>query len=317
MPLEQAVSTDKAAEREQTLHISSQEVKEISSELALVRSAESIFAYLVKIGDWHRLIAMSRAMRWASITLPHNQDGRTQVLPPRESVVKEVQGAIVSDSPQEKIAQLELFYMEPGCQFFFDLQKHEADLTKAMGRADISKQIERQLRLLVEREPQILRLSYCDGTPFASERTRRWISAPPANALSKPKRQPEERDLQSMLNKIYSQVNPLDLLASIDQIDRIAANNDSEEFLLRLAKLEVCMKANRDDLALPLAEHLENDVVQYKLHKWDKSLALQVWDNLLVLLQKTDHKAQLELQRIDELKRKICTTDLGFALRTW
>jgi type VI secretion system protein VasJ len=304
-------------EEKQLLQESSSEVKEIASELAFTRLVENAFGYLANRSDWLRLIAMSRALRWSSITLPKCKDGITRLSPPRESIVIEVQGSVESEVLEEKLTRLESFYMESGCQFYFDMQKHEADIAKLMGRPDISKLIEFQLKSLIERKPRLLRLTYSDGTPFASEATRRWISKPFTDELRQLEQRPVESEFQKMLDDIVAQADKLDIAASIERLEKLEIADQSEFFRLGLVKLELCMNANRDDLALPIAEYLEEQVTRYSLYQWNKSLALQFWSKLLHLLQKTVTDKKQDHQRIEDLKKKICTTDLAFALRVF
>lgn len=287
---------------------------EISSELAFLRSANELYSYLATNRDWTRLVAMSRAMRWSSICLPQNEGGITKLPPPREAIIADVNREIEATDGQGRLAALEAYFTESGCQFYFDLQKHEVDVAKSLGKIGVVNLIEDQLRLLVRREPEIVRFSYSDGTPFASEKTRRWISKLGFNNDCERKNKPANSSLQDKVTNILKQTNEVRLSSIIDELDGLEVKDRSELFCLGMAKLDLCIRFNRYDVAFPLAEHLEREVEKYRLYEWDSTLALALWDRLLVVLAKQKSDEQFKQQRIAQLKGRICTTDLAYAL---
>ncbi|MCU7843207.1 MAG: TssA family type VI secretion system protein [Candidatus Thiodiazotropha sp. (ex Monitilora ramsayi)] len=301
----------------ETLQMVPADVMEITSELSFTRTAEDLLSYLVKSGDWQRLVAMSRALKWSSMILPANENGRTKIQPPREQIIIETQASVESDISVEKLAELESCFMETGSQFYFDLQKQEVEVANTVGRRDIAKLIEEYLRQLVDREPGLLHLTYSDGTPFASEPTRRWISNMKTEQKSDTDCRSDESDLQVRLNELVGQVGSSDLISVIDKMGQIEPRDQSEAFRIGLTKVDLCINAGRGDLALPLAEHLEILVEKYRLQEWHQPLALSLWDKLLVILQNSSDETPAVRKRIEELKGKICTTDLGFALRAF
>ncbi len=309
--LAQAVP-DKTKEEERPL--SPVEPREIDSELAFTRSSEGLFSYLTKHSEWLRLVAMTRAMKWSSTNQPRHEEGITRLPPPRESIVTDVRRKIDEGISEERLGMLEAYFLEAGCQFFFDLQKHEVDVAKSLGENEIADLIEVQLRLLVQREPGIVRLAYSDGTPFANENTRRWIGKLGVGKISAGEGNPEFEDFNKKIEKIRAQAGASDLAASIKQLERLGTRDQAKVFHLELAKLDLCMDAQRYDIALPLAEQLEQQVERYRLYEWQRSLALEVWNKLLIILKQEKSGEQQGLLRIEELKGRICSTDLEYAL---
>jgi type VI secretion system protein VasJ len=293
------------------------DTRAISSELSFTRTVEGLLSYLAKQKDWMRLIAFSRAMKWSGLALPANESGKTQVLPPRGGVVAEMQSPFNAHQSEEKLLEIEAYFVESGCQFYFDLQKREADVAAALGRPDVVKLIENSLCQLLDREPEIVHLSFSDGTPFASEKTRRWINKTRAMKSPQTVKQTDTGELSVKISEIIESANSTDLVNSIGKLDKIDVKDLCDEFHIDLAKIDLCMAADRNDLALPLAEHLERLIEKYRLQEWQQSLALALWKRLVIILQSEHANISDEKIRINTLKGKICTKDLGFALEAF
>jgi type VI secretion system protein VasJ len=291
-------------------------VREISSELSFTRSVEGLLSYVAEQRDLLRLVAFSRAMKWSALTLPISERGKTQIQPPRRQVVAEIENHFDGQQAEKKLLDLETFFMEPGCQFYLDLQKREVDAASEMGRQDVQNLIENNLQQLLARLPTLLRLSFSDGTPFASEQTRRWISNLSGENTQGSVVQSEPVELPDKVNKILEKAGSTDLASSITMLDQINATDICDEFHIDMAKIDLCVAVGRTDLAFPLAKRLEELVNRYRLDEWQRSLALNVWDRLLMIHQSDNECLSDEDEKIKTLKGKICATDLAFALRT-
>lgn len=294
-----------------------QGLKSITSELIISRAAEELLSYLSQQKEWIRHIALSRALRWSGMVLPVNENGITKITPPRSQVVTELQSPFDAQQIDGKLQDLEAYFMESGCQFYFDLQKRQADIAAALGNQDVAIFIESSLRHLLNRVPQLLSLSYSDGTPFASEQTRRWINKTKSEKQTATVAHRETDALSVKIEEILERADTKDLVFSISKLDSINVEDRCDQFHIDLAKIDLCIAAGRNNLALPLAEHLEHLIEKYRLHEWQRSLALALWKRLLVILQCDQVNTTEKDHRINQLKGKICTMDLGFAVEAF
>ncbi len=290
--------------------------REISNEITFSRSISDIFSYLRKNSHLKQLIAMSRALKWSEVNIPGSEGGKTQIAPPREVIINEVNSSEELVGSDEKLLEYESYFMESGCQFYFDLQYHIVKLANKIGRTDVAAVIEAYLRHFVEQMPEILTLKYCDGMHFASTQTQRWLQR--NELVTRQSVSAAHSDVGASLDSIESiiaQVDATGLKVAIDAISHIQAKDRSSSFRLDLAKLEICIGQGRYDIALPLALELETEVDRYRLHEWDKALALELWDKLLVIIETNNSGTQADKQKMESLKGKICAVDVGYALR--
>jgi type VI secretion system protein VasJ len=289
---------------------------EISSESMFSRSIDDVFLYLRKNGHVKQLIAMSRALKWSEVNLPLNENGKTQIEPPRDVIKFEVESLGVVVGSEEKLLEYESYFMESGCQFYLDLQYLIVKLAHKIDRPDVATLVKVYLTHLVDQMPEILDLTYCDGTQFACDQTRRWLLRKEvvSHQQASPAQNAGHESLENLEN-IIARVDATGLKIAIDDISRIEAKDRSQAFRLDLAKLELCIGQGRYDIALPLALELEAQVDMYRLHEWDKALALDLWDKLLAILKSNHGGIQADQQKIESVKGKICAVDLGYALR--
>lgn len=293
-----------------------EDTRDITSELVFARSVERLLDYLANKNDLARLISVSRAIKWSVATLPKNEGGATKVTPPREAVILAAEKSTETGADESRLYELESYFMESGCQFYLDLQMQEIKIAKSVGRADIAEILESSLRQFVGHYPELTHLAFSDGKPFANDLTRRWLNKGETTkqSLISSSKAGNTTNLDCELAQAIDQMNGCDLVASIKKMSKIDVANQSEQFRLDLAKITICINSGRADMALPLAQKLEKQVERYRLVEWNKEMALAVWDKMLLIMQTMDKGTQSSQQKIDELKEKICATDLSFAL---
>jgi type VI secretion system protein VasJ len=297
-------------------HIALADKSEIASELAFTRSVERLLEYLANQRDLVRLISLSRAIKWSSLTLPDHEAGVTKVAPPRQAVIAAAELQNESGADESRLYELESLFVEAGSPFFLDLQLQEIRIASSAGRREIAAILESHLREVVKRLPKLPHLSFSDGTPFANEMTRRWLKQQESIPMSHPSQIEDNNSARrdSTIAKIMDEAVTCGLVSSIEKLSRIEAADQSQMFRLDLARIDMCINAGRADIALPLAQKLEKQVEQYRLAEWDKELALALWDKLLLIFQTLDKDSIGGRNKISELKGKICATDICFAL---
>jgi type VI secretion system protein VasJ len=291
---------------------------EISSELTFNRTVDRLLTYLGEQADIVRMIAVSRALKWSASTLPKNESGITKIVPPREAVIAAAESNDQSDVNENRLIELESYFMESGCHFFFDLQMQEIGIARACGRSDVVELIESSILQLLERLPDVINLTFSNGRLFASQLTKRWLKqliAKKQQTVSADRSKSCEPSIESKLTEIIEEVNVSGLASAIEKVSKIDSKNISTEFRLDLAKIDMCLNAERLDLALPIAKKLEAQVERYHLAEWNKELALSLWNKLITIIQALDSDSEQSKEIVNDLMEKICVTDLGYALR--
>lgn len=287
---------------------------EILDEKMFIKATTNIFKYLSTNNDLIRLVAMTRSLKWSVLTVPCTQDKVTKINPPRASVVIKVSNAIMGNLNEADLAEMEAYFIEPGCHLYFDLQKSEVDIARSIGRADIADLIEGHVSIMARRMPELFLMSYNEGTPFANDTTRIWIDNLNREHTRSTEINAAENDLKYRIDKIVSESKPLSIENAIESLDQIKIKDGAESFRVNLAKLEICISRGRVDIALPFAEHLEKKITHHHLAEWDKDLALELWRKLLQLFKSQPENGFEMNQRINQILSNICITDLKYAL---
>lgn len=286
----------------------------ITSELSFNRTSESLLDYLEKSGDWVRKISISRALKWSSLQMPFNEQLITKISVPRPEILLAVKNRQITNDVEETLSRYESYFMEPGCQYYFDLQKREVDEAKKNNRIDIVEVIEDQLQILMKHNPNVIKLSYSDGTPFADESTRNWLNHLDKDQDDEPVASKSETEIQTHINEILYNAVDVGLSEQIGLLERIDPANEMERCLIALAKIDACIASGRDDLALPLANHLNHIVDKHKLGEWDETLAVKIWSKLIQIILSKNNHTERELTCVAELKEKVCATNMQFAV---
>jgi type VI secretion system protein VasJ len=291
---------------------------EISSELTFNRSVDRLLLYLAEQADILRMIAVARALKWSASKLPNNESGITKIAPPREAVIAAVESSDQSDVNESRLIELESYFMESGCHFFFDLQMQEISVARALERIDVVELIESSIRQLLERLPDVINLSFSNGKPFANQLTKRWIkqlASKKQQTISADRTKSYAQSVHIKLTQIVEEVKVSGLASAIEKVSKIDSADKTTGFRIDLAKIDMCLNAERLDLALPIARKLEAQVERYHLAEWHKELALSLWNKLIIILNATESDSERRKEIIDDLMGKICVTDLGYALR--
>jgi type VI secretion system protein VasJ len=287
----------------------------LNSDLSFDRASENLIAYLEKSGDWIRLISLSRALKWSFVRVPFHEEFKTKIPAPRSEILMCITEQHEDRDIEATLSLFESYFMEPGCQYFFDLQKNEVEKAKKSNRQDIVNIIEDYLSILIKRVPKIVDLSFDDGTPFANHATKHWLNSLNKVTTSGISNSKLENNIELKIEKILRNEDGNDLAEQMVLFNKIDTTNASNKCLIELAKIDACIVSGRSDLALSLANHLNNIVVKYHLEEWNAPLALQIWNKLFQIISCKSNKTESDSKRIDDLKERICAIDMGFAVK--
>jgi len=298
----------------------------IGSEREAFGMTRALSRFYNEQGNRLQAAAFNRALRWGGLTLPPHDQGQTRVPSPRDGAVAALEQQCRADAPEALLDLCESLFMEPGGQFWLDLQHQCSQAAAAAGLEDMQRFIDGQTRLLLERFPELDSLSFEDGRPFASPATRSWLDEL-GNTNPKEASQPgpaplDDWDVQltELIQKARSLAVQKKLSQALNLMRTLPAQSKAQRLRLQLTQAELCLQGGRPDVALPLAQHLEEQSAGLRVEHWDQSLALEIWRTALETFQQClrraapEEKALLN-ENIRCLRARICRADPAVAVK--
>lgn len=295
----------------------------VSSEREAFAMTRTLSNYFREQGNWRQALAFTRALRWGALVLPPHEQGRTRVPAPRASALSALENQRQTGDPAALLQLCEALFLEPGGQFWLDLQYLSRQAAKASGRDDLQNFIEDQTQILLRRLPALVALCFDDGRPFADPATRGWLE----DLCAEGERQPEvaardawDEQLALVLKTARDLAAQKKLSDALDLLRDLPAQTETRRLRLHLAQTALCLQGGRPDVALHLAEVLEEQVDALHVVLWDQPLALEIWRLALDTLQQcvrkapTEEKAAMEI-KIHRLRAQICRTDPAAAVK--
>ncbi|PMZ85758.1 MULTISPECIES: type VI secretion system protein TssA [unclassified Pseudomonas] len=277
----------------------------IKSGRDLLDSGRALASYLRdQPQGWLAAHHLMKSLRWDTLHQAPLQDasGMTRLAPPRGESRAQLKRLYLQQSWSELLDQVERTFAEGVNHFWLDLQWYLVQALSKQpapqdGWADI---VKRDLGMFLERLPGVEVLSWSDGTPFADETTREWISQHVSGNQSR------QWLPASAPPAVFADVEILSLEAeALAQADsdgvehalawlaaRPGIHTGRQRWLLRLLMARVAEQCGKSDLAMHLLGELDATAQRQALADWEPELNFEVKARLLKL-------TRLKAQRSD------------------
>lgn len=287
----------------------------------------ALSTYYREQGAQAQALAYTRALRWGGLCLPSAVQGRTRVSAPRSAAVAALENQQRLNDPEALLELCESLFLEPGGQFWLDLQYVSWEAAKASGSVDLALFYAEQSRFLLRRFPSLADLSFDDGRPFADPATRAWLDellreSSPAQLNSCVDAGTDDwgQVLTECLRDARELAARKKLSEALGLLDQLKVDNQERRLRLQLARVALCLHEGRADVALPLVDALEEEAESCRLILWNQSLALEIWRQVLDVLRDCVRKAPAEEKtaldnRARQLRARICRTSPAAAVR--
>lgn len=262
---------------------------------------------------------------WESVKhLPLDVDGVTKIPPPSHQIINHIKALKSEENWSGVINASESALFNSRNIFLLDLNFFTAGALLKLG-----KKYEPALRVtcretehFVERLPGLENLAFSDGSPFASDEAREWLGQlrglgtrnvevdvsvevsngekavldeiEKATAMAKEKEEIYEA-VAHLQNKINSSLSM------------------KEAMILRLGLVHILMAEKNEKVVTPHIELILNDVLEYRLNRWEPELALKSLK--IVYRAFTNHSDKAYKKKTDEVLRMIAGINTVEAMR--
>ncbi|WP_127089587.1 type VI secretion system protein TssA [Aquabacter cavernae] len=224
-----------------------------------------------------RSFRLARTASWLDITAPPDaKAGTTPLMPPSAQRRQGVEALRRAGEHEAVVRDLEgLIGSAP---FWIDANRMSAEALLALGPA-YAMAVEAVIDLtlaFIRRLPNLVELTFQDGTPFADSATRAWLEQ------HTPAAGPAGSDIASEgLADLAADVR--DMVGAghkTEALERLSSAHDSAlgaraRFDVHLLQVQTCLDLDLPAIALPLVQHLETEADRRELDGWEPGLALR------------------------------------------
>jgi type VI secretion system protein VasJ len=241
---------------------------------------------------------LMRSLRWDLLEkAPPSENGKTQLAPPSTEMQTACMNALKANDFKAALEKAEIAFTAGANHFWLGLQRITALAGKNLGTQyePIYKAVLFETGFLIKRIPELLSLSFSDGTPFCDEATKDWIATDVRPLFSESGATSNNATAQSAVE------NPIDLekaeavaLAAsgkteqaLDLIQNAIRTSISEcdKFKRSIILSSLLVTAKQNDIALSILESLSEKINAFNIDKWDPDLAVIAWTALVKALK--------------------------------
>lgn len=244
-----------------------------------------------------------RTLKWRDLKGPPPADpdsGKTRLPAPRKNQRLVLANLLENKSWPELLEASEAAFQNDVGTFWLDLQHYSAISLERLDPShgpSLAALIVDELRTLLERFPNMPRLTYQDGTPFASSTTRQWIEesvrAVEVEVVSFGGRGEDtvltEDDI-SQVQQAFDSKEPETAMALLDAAIR-KAGNPRAVFRTRLTAAQLCLQANRDVWARMLLDDLRQSMTSFSFEHWEPEVSTELYHLLALCCVRQIEKA--------------------------
>ncbi|KAF7769675.1 type VI secretion system protein VasJ [Pseudoalteromonas citrea] len=288
-------------------------VKNIDSDSVFIAQTRVLISYDKEAKRYERMVKMARATRWSGLKLPPNEQGKTRLPAPRTAAFAPIENALMNADHEQGLIKAEALFMEGAMHFNLNLQVLTIELLRKLGLGNLERWLSVQVLALINECAGLLSLTYDDGTPFCSAKSKTVLDeikesiTPQASSAVKA---PDE-DIQK---SAFSLADDAKLHQALQRVDELPQNCAYSKARADLLKARVLMRADNPVLAKPLFLKLIDQVETQQLAAWHRDFAMHVWryaQQCFVALPEQDDEFK---QLAESLTQKMLITNTTSAI---
>ncbi|MBM7063361.1 type VI secretion system protein TssA [Pseudomonas sp. UL073] len=266
-----------------------------------------------------RAVRLARGLQWLAIdSLPTCDDARITTLRGLPAgKVASYRERLQQKPSGELLAELEASVAR--APFWLDGQRLVWQCLQLLGAPIAMREVEGQLALFLQRLDGVETLHFHDGTPFADAETLVWIATQvrpqPLAPLDSNRSAADAPAWTQALDTGRATLRQHNLKAAVRLLKdgMRTARGGREQFFWQLTLARLCVEASRYELAKPLLESLDRQLLSTGVADWEPDLALEVLQLLHSCCQRLTRKNDPGDQQ-HEIHRRLCRLDLEAVL---
>ncbi len=266
---------------------------------------------------------MLRGLRWGELRAAIDQSDPAALEAPPTELRRRLKKLALDRNWVDLLDVAENAMALPCSRAWLDLQRMVVEACDALGSdyAAIARAIRSGLRALVIDIPQLLDATLMDDTPVANAETRAWLKsmseetpipsgtgATPAPASSNgfgPRWPGAPTDMHAAALQALRAGQERKAFEIMQQ-DIARQRSGRERFRRKLQMVEMCIAANKPNIAQPILDDLAADIEAHKLDDWEDPAMVAA---VLSILRKSSKKVLADQGQQQKLFERICRLD--------
>jgi type VI secretion system protein VasJ len=242
----------------------------------------------------YRLI---RSLRWDVLEkAPPSENGKTQLAPPSAELQTSLNSALQANNFKAAFDKAESAFTSAANHLWLGLQRIAATACKGLGQpyAAVHAALLFETGLLVKRVPEIMALSFSDGTPLCDDATKDWIASEVRPLFSADGSGASSGGAQAGGDPVEAEKKEANALAASGKIEKAldllqaairSSGCERDNFRRSIVVCSLLVSAKQPDIALSILENLHEKINDYHIDKWDPDLAVEAWSAMVKVMK--------------------------------
>lgn len=282
----------------------------------LSQSPESPVPYLI-----------ARAIRWGEVWEKGPEPGKIELPPPSTETRRKLKQLYQEKKWNDLRLAAEESALNPEGRGWLDVQRYVLEALQQGGNRfqPAASALKATLGAFLSAYDKLPEMELSDGTPVAGNDTREWLageffSAPTPTAAMAAAETPPAATAGNGAPDPYpealARVKAGQFAAGISLLNQAAAEQTCERnrMLGKLQTAELCLSANRADLARPILDELVEMSATYRLaHYEDRELNVRLWKTVYECCRQDKQPTENVKQQMNHAFDKLCQLDVAQA----
>ncbi|REL26631.1 hypothetical protein DXX93_08605 [Thalassotalea euphylliae] len=287
----------------------------VESDSEYLALARKLLAFDKETNNINRMISLARAVRWSTLKIPPNENGKTRLPAPRQTAFAPIKNALVNEDYEDALFAAESLFLEGAMHFNFDLQGMALSALKGMNQTRVVNNLAMLVHQLNQEFPKLAGLSYEDGSPFCSAKTKELLSEIAEQFSASENTGDDDNTYNTLELKAKELLAQGKLDKALSLANELPANNQFAQAKQQLLKVKLCLSAEKYEFAEPMLRALISKIEQGEIGQWQPSFSMQVWRSAVTCFETLSTEEGDEYWTLSkQLKNKMILTQPEVAL---
>lgn len=241
--------------------------------------------------------------------IPTSQANKTQIQAPLIEDLQSVEKLFKQNKYYEALNLSEKILED--CPFWLDGHFYTYQILEKTNYIKQANEVKLELLNFIELKKGILNLTFADGTPFASLKTKTWIDKENKNRDKEEfKEVNEEKNIVDEIHNFISNNNEEESISFFEE--KISLSKSMEEkFNTKVEFLKFVVSISRRDIANIYLEHILDEIKYFNLDSWNPKLVSRIYSFILTNFRSSEYHKD----KIKEVYKKLCIIDMHEAYK--
>ncbi|HLV33296.1 MAG TPA: type VI secretion system protein TssA [Chitinispirillaceae bacterium] len=232
-----------------------------------------------------------RTIRWDILEkTPPSENGKTQLTAPPSQLRTSFQNLINQKDWKTALEKSETSFSGGANHLWLDLQRISHTACRELGDQykNVADAVLSETAFLINRLPELISMSFSDGSPFCDDLTKDWISTDVKSAFSSDNNSSKAKlisddPVEAEQREVNGMAASGKIEAALDFIqNKMRTGSERDNFRRKIMIGSLLLKAKQPDVSISVLELLDKKITEYNLDIWEPELATEAWSALFL-----------------------------------